>query len=154
MAKFGSIIGEIALREGVRTPQISFNCAASLALALSENSARLILEELVENSTKFHPTHHPLISISVSPASASSVTIAIQDDGRHLSQEHLRRLHLPFYQAEDRLTGELQGEGLGLAQVARVVWEHGGSLRFSNRTDGPGLCVTMRVPLRQEIISG
>ena len=52
----------------------------------------------------------------------------------------------PYYQAEKLFTGEVRGMGLGLAMVASLVWEAGGSCRMFNRADGPGITVELLLP--------
>jgi signal transduction histidine kinase len=56
-------------------------------------------------------------------------------------------MHLPFYQGDEGLGGEIYGCGLGLAQVSRIVHGVGGRVCFSNRSDGLGLRVQLRFPI-------
>ena len=40
----------------------------------------------------------------------------------------------------------MRGLGLGLAMVASIVWENGGSCRMFNRPTGPGVIVELLLP--------
>ena len=55
---------------------------------------------------------------------------------------------LRYFQGELKLTGEIEGMGLGLAMISSVVWQVGGRITVDNRTDGPGVNVTMGLPRR------
>ena len=68
------------------------------------------------------------------------------DDGLTLSPEQLAHVWTPYYQAEKLFTGEVRGMGLGLAMVASLVWENGGSCRMFNRPNGPGVIVELLLP--------
>ena len=59
--------------------------------------------------------------------------------------EALQRLFRPCYQLETVPTGEAPGTGLGLAYVALLVAEAGGTVKLENRDDRPGVRVTIRV---------
>jgi nitrogen fixation/metabolism regulation signal transduction histidine kinase len=56
----------------------------------------------------------------------------------------------PYSQGEKSFTGEAKGMGLGLAAVAAMVWEVGGTCRARNRADGPGVTIELVLPLEEE----
>jgi len=53
----------------------------------------------------------------------ASVEVEVSDTGHGLTDEIRERLFLPFYSTKQR------GTGLGLSIAAKIVQEHGGSLR-------------------------
>ena len=64
----------------------------------------------------------------------------ISDTGHGLTDEIRERLFLPFYSTKSR------GTGLGLSIAAKIVQEHGGSLRAE--TNSPkGARFLLRLPL-------
>jgi nitrogen fixation/metabolism regulation signal transduction histidine kinase len=69
------------------------------------------------------------------------------DNGLTLSPEQLTNVWTPYYQGEKYFTGEAQGMGLGLALVATLVWNVGGTCTLSNQADGSGVVVGLLVPL-------
>lgn len=71
---------------------------------------------------------------------ASAVEVTVSDTGHGLTDEIRERLFLPFYSTKHR------GTGLGLAIAAKIVQEHGGSLRAESNTP-KGARFVMRVPL-------
>jgi len=119
------------------------------ALGLSHEQLEAILGELLANSIRFHPKNAPRLRLRWL-REGQQLRLSFEDDGIHLPERQLRRLAQPFFQVEnDHHTGELSGGGLGLAAIARTLWSIGGDLRAGNRTDKPGLCLTLTIPLRE-----
>lgn len=118
-------------------------------LPLTKRALELILSELLENSKKFHPSQTPTVEVTVN-VEDGYVKLYVQDNGLHLPPDQLHRMWLPYYQVERYFTGQVTGMGLGLAIVAGLIWDVGGSFRTSNRPDGPGLIVELTIPLPQQ----
>ena len=116
-------------------------------LLLSPEAMELILWELMENAKKFHPRHQPAITIEVTVLPKQSVRVKVSDDGLTLAPDQLRRIWLPYYQAERYFTGQVPGMGLGLPTIASLLWGVGGSVDAYNRSPAPGLVVEFEVPL-------
>lgn len=72
--------------------------------------------------------------------SGESASIVIEDNGRGLPTKERDRLTEPY------VTTRSKGTGLGLAIVARIVEQHGGTLRLSDRESEPGAQVTITLP--------
>ncbi len=119
---------------------------SSLHILLSHQATELVMWEILENAQKFHPTHEPRVDVMVSLSAPGQITFEIQDDGRALGAEQIGRMWVPYYQGEKYFTGEATGTGLGLATVAAVVWEVGGTCRARNRADGPGVIIELVLP--------
>jgi hypothetical protein len=71
-----------------------------------------------------------------------SVEIVISDTGHGLTDEIRERLFLPFYSTKSR------GTGLGLSIAAKIVQEHGGSLR-AEANSPKGARFLLRLPLME-----
>ncbi len=110
---------------------------------VTQRSLSVILRELFANARKFHPHHDPEIELTVVPGPPDGVELRVCDNGVHLTPEQLRRIWRPYYQAEKSFTGQLDGMGLGLSLIARIVHAVNGSATISNRLDGAGICVTL-----------
>ena len=72
----------------------------------------------------------------------AAVEITISDTGHGLTDEIRERLFLPFYSTKHR------GTGLGLSIAAKIVQEHGGSLRAESNTP-KGARFLLRLPLME-----
>jgi two-component system nitrogen regulation sensor histidine kinase NtrY len=73
---------------------------------------------------------------------SGSVEIAVSDTGHGLTDEIRERLFLPFYSTKGR------GTGLGLSIAAKIVQEHGGSLR-AEANSPKGARFLLRLPLSE-----
>ncbi len=67
------------------------------------------------------------------------VIIEIQDEGKGISKEGLKRLREPFY------TNKEKGTGLGLMVSYKIIEDHKGTIRF-NSEEGEGTCVQILLP--------
>jgi len=120
---------------------------AGLSVLLSKRGVELALWEVLDNAIKFHPARSPTVDVSISRVDDRHVSVQVMDDGVMLSPEQLSQLWTPYYQGEKYFTGEAHGMGLGLATVASLVWEVGGTCRARNRQDRPGVIVELILPV-------
>jgi len=74
---------------------------------------------------------------------SGSVEVAISDTGHGLTDEIRERLFLPFYSTKSR------GTGLGLSIAAKIVQEHGGTLRAESNSP-KGARFLLRLPLMEQ----
>ena len=72
----------------------------------------------------------------------TAVEIAVSDTGHGLTDEIRERLFLPFYSTKHR------GTGLGLSIAAKIVQEHGGSIR-AEANSPKGAAFLLRLPLME-----
>jgi CheY-like chemotaxis protein len=141
----------LANEAGVRLMPITLDPAlCTVRPYLTRRSLSVILRELFMNARKFHPTHRPHVWLTVGTVTPERMVMRICDNGVHLTPEQLRRVWRPYYQAEKSFTGQLEGMGLGLSMIARIVHAVNGTATIGNRTDGPGICVTIVLPRAPE----
>jgi hypothetical protein len=74
----------------------------------------------------------------------AAVEIEVSDTGHGLTDEIRERLFLPFYSTKQR------GTGLGLSIAAKIVQEHGGSLRAESNSPN-GARFLLRLPLLEPL---
>ncbi|HVO32706.1 MAG TPA: GAF domain-containing sensor histidine kinase, partial [Elusimicrobiota bacterium] len=80
---------------------------------------------LIENAVKFNPKAPRQVCIAARLAEGQ-VSIDFTDNGPGIPSEEREKIFQKFYQIESSFTGQVQGMGLGLALVKRVVEEHDG----------------------------
>ncbi len=75
---------------------------------------------------------------------ARVIEMEVKDSGCGISQGHLSRIFDPFF------TTKVNGTGLGLSFVKRVVNEHDGIITVESQ-EGKGSCFTIYLPLRNSL---
>ena len=97
-----------------------------------------------ENALHFTPEGG---TISVTTARyQQTVTVAIQDSGIGIDQEHLEAVFGEFYQVEDHLTRTHGGLGLGLTIARKVAERHGGWVWAESKGLGHGTTLSVALP--------
>ena len=131
---------------------VEISCASANILA---DSTRLhqLLDNLIGNCTKYAGNQSQIkISVALSdvnqiPASSSPyVSLAIEDSGPGVSDEHLPHLFEHLYRVDDSRNRDTGGTGLGLSICAHIVAAHDGKISASRSTLG-GLSVNISLPL-------
>jgi two-component system, cell cycle response regulator len=118
------------------------------AITLSPLQFETVCRELLENARKFHPKHAPKLELFALQDAKNSMRLTLRDDGVNLAPDQLVQVWMPYYQGEKRTTGEVEGMGLGLSVVKSIIVSKGGSIRLMNNPDGPGIEVTLDLPIR------
>jgi len=72
----------------------------------------------------------------------NSIRIRIADDGHGIPPEVMHRIWTPFY------TTRVQGTGLGLALVSRIIDDHHGNIQLRSKP-GRGTIVDIRLPITE-----
>ena len=123
--------------------------AGAPRLTVNAQTIELLLTEILENSRKFHPHNRPAVHVSLTQH-GKVATIGVMDNGVTLTPVQLQRIWEPYQQIDGDFAGQVPGVGLGLATVAQICWAVGGACRITNRPDGPGIIVTLELPLGAE----
>jgi signal transduction histidine kinase len=113
-----------------------------LSLAISERYLEHVLRQATDNAFKFS---HAGTHVIISTASENGIgTIAIQDNGRGMSDEQIKKIHM--FMQFDREQHEQQGLGLGLMIAKRLTEIHAGNIHV-NSIPGTGTTVSLSFPL-------
>ncbi|MCB0169392.1 MAG: response regulator [Anaerolineae bacterium] len=148
LSQLPEIVDQVKLN--LKQINLSLDCSNELntvQIGLSDQKFKLLFEEILENSVKFHPDHDPIINISITQLNHSFVKIEIGDNGVTLSPEQIMQAWVPYYQGEKYFTGESTGMGLGLSMVSSIVWEIGGTCQLRNQKDKVGIVVELIIPI-------
>jgi len=89
---------------------------------------RSVIVNLIDNAAEALEDE-PFREIGVAThlrAESDTIEISVSDTGQGISPEDKDKLFLPYFSTKDR------GTGLGLAIAARIISEHGGSLRMED----------------------
>ena len=119
---------------------------AKVAIEADRMAVKQILLNLLSNAVKFTPCGG---DISVKVKSENGwVKMAIVDTGCGIGHDALRRIGVPFEQAQNAFTKNHRGSGLGLAIARSQAELHGGSLDVRS-IEGKGTFVLVRLPVAQ-----
>lgn len=128
--------------------QFSLDAPTPAPVVGDEDHLRQAVSNLVTNAIRHTPAATAIeVSVRVSDTEAR---LQVRDHGPGLDEQALRHAFDRFWQADEARASD--GAGLGLAIVAAVADEHGGSASASNAADG-GAVFTIKVPLRHEVTS-
>jgi PAS domain S-box-containing protein len=103
-----------------------------------------ILSNLLCNASKFTPAAGT-ITVSLAVAQDRAV-LEVSDTGVGIDEESLRRLFVPFVQADRTFDRSRKGLGLGLALAKTLVELHGGDVRAQSAGPGQGATFTVTLP--------
>lgn len=105
---------------------------------------KIILNNLLSNAIKFHwidNCRDPFIKIAAE-REHDTYLIRVEDNGRGISEEHIKRVFEMFYRATD----DAQGSGLGLYILKESVIKLGGTVEAMSRIDA-GTVFIVRLPV-------
>ncbi|MDE3163359.1 MAG: PAS domain S-box protein, partial [Acidobacteriota bacterium] len=122
------------------------NLEPGLPMVLADPEAmRSALANLIDNAAEAMQSSL-LRVLSVSTAlceDGTAIEVSVSDTGHGLTDEIRERLFLPFYSTKQR------GTGLGLSIAAKIVQEHGGSIRAESNVP-KGARFLVRIPLMEQ----
>lgn len=103
----------------------------------------LALYNLVENALKFTSAEEPVEVRALEDGRA--VVVEVADSGAGIASEDLPRIFDELYRGSN--ARGIEGSGLGLALVNRIVTLHGGQISVRSRQENPrGTVFTIRLP--------
>lgn len=123
---------------------VEIDCPEGLTLTANEEMLRLGVQELLTNSIKFNNKMEKIIKIQCANH-GDSISLSVRDYGVGIRPQDVNRIFEPFYQVDDSFTGQVNGWGLGLPMLKRILDLHGGSISVvSDR--GLGSIFTINFP--------
>ncbi len=102
------------------------------------------LRHLMANAIDYTPDGGS-IRLRVDATYEGEIAIAVDDNGRGISEAVLPFIFTPYYRAEGE--NQERGHGLGLSIVQKIVERHGGQV-FVDSELGEGSTFTMTLPIR------
>jgi CheY-like chemotaxis protein len=117
---------------------------------------RQIIINLVGNALKFTDRGEIAVTITASPGGADDMQefeVAVRDTGVGLAPDACEKIFDAFAQADNSMTRQYGGTGLGLAVVRELAGLMGGSVSVESRL-GEGSCfrVALSLPTQQEAV--
>jgi two-component system phosphate regulon sensor histidine kinase PhoR len=104
---------------------------------------------LLSNAWKYKRGERARIELSVRRRGRKAV-VSVVDDGIGIPRQERKRIFEMFYRAENFLTREVAGTGLGLALVRSIVRAHRGRIRVESGPGGVGTAFSFTLPLTRQ----
>jgi signal transduction histidine kinase/ActR/RegA family two-component response regulator len=106
---------------------------------------RQVASNLLDNASKFTP-EGGRIALQARREGSRAV-VAVRDTGPGIDPAFLPHVFEPFRQADSSSRRQHGGLGLGLSIVRSIVQLHGGQVKVTNNSPGPGACFTFSFPI-------
>jgi signal transduction histidine kinase len=115
------------------------------AVAGDEPALRRVFQNLVGNAIKYGARAR-WVGVTARPAAGSGVEITVADRGIGIAPADQDRIFNPFYRAADVVVAQIQGAGLGLSLVKRIVEAHDGRIHVRS-APGEGSSFVVILPV-------
>ncbi len=111
------------------------------------SALRSAVQNVLANAAKYGGSDRWIgLRAEAAPAGrATEILIAVEDHGGGIAPADLPHIFEPFYRGAGATARQIQGSGLGLALVRRIVEAHGGRVTVTSR-EGAGSVFTLRLP--------
>ena len=127
-----------------RGVELRFRSPGPLWLMVDAQRFAQVVDNLISNAIKYSPNGGP-VEVGLS-SSDGSLRLVVTDHGIGMSPEDLARLFTRFFRAREAEELSIQGIGLGLSIVKRIVESHGGQV-FAESRLGKGSSFRVELPV-------
>ena len=125
-------------------PSIELKCDNNTTIFADKTLLSIAIEELVDNAIRFNNNVSKKIRLFYYQDQDKDV-LAVADNGVGIREEHITKIFHKFYQIDDFFTGQIEGWGLGLALVKRIMNLHGGNITVRSQY-GVGTIISLVFP--------
>jgi signal transduction histidine kinase len=108
-----------------------------------ESMLRVVFQNLIENALKYSNPHDKVF-ISLS-AEDMKIYTSVRDTGIGIPKNAQAQIFTKFFRAENAISKESIGSGLGLFTTKQIVERHGGTLSFTTE-EGVGTTFSVSLP--------
>ncbi len=143
----GALLRDVATAEATAAAGVDIELAIDdnlPAVAGDESALRRVFQNLVGNAIKYGADAR-WIGIRAT-ASGGSVDVSVSDRGIGIAAADQAKIFDPFYRAPAVVAAQIQGAGLGLSLVKRIVDAHAGRITLTS-TPGQGSTFTVTLPV-------
>jgi signal transduction histidine kinase len=108
------------------------------------------LRNLIENATKYGGSWVGISAAAAPTRNGLAVEISVADRGPGIPADEIDHVFDPFFRGHRAIQDQVDGTGLGLSLVKRIVEAHGGSLRVES-IPGQGAKFVVRLPAARSL---
>jgi len=122
---------------------LDINCPSDFTVMGDENLTTAAVRELIDNAVKFNMGTKKTVNVYCQRHN-SNVSISVKDNGSGIRPNEINKIFDKFYQIDEFFTGQIEGWGLGLAFVKKVMTLHNGMVSvISDKGIGSVFTLTM-----------
>ena len=141
-------VGELLdmVRSAVSTPvtsagfELKISCdetTSQCTINVDTDHCIQIMINLIDNALKFSANaDNRTIELNCQQTTAGHIQIGVRDYGPGIPKDQMKKIFTLFYRAENELTRETVGTGIGLALVNQLMREMGGEIDVQNTRPG------------------
>lgn len=107
--------------------KVEIDCPFSLEIKADPELWDFLVKELLINAAKFNNKTEKIIKVQCAHH-GESISVSVRDFGEGIRPQDVNRIFERFYQVDDYFTGQVDGWGLGLPCIKKIVELHGGSI--------------------------
>jgi signal transduction histidine kinase len=122
------LVGGRAAEQGLR---ITLDIAALPSMHIDRLRTKQMLLNLLSNAIKFTPKGGA-VSVQAGRDPSGGVVVCVRDTGIGIPPDMIALAFEPFRQVDSHLTREVEGTGLGLPLVKKLIELHGGEVRLES----------------------
>ncbi len=115
----------------------------SITVNVDPAEMSVALTNIIENASKYSPNGKP-IAVSATQ-SARATTILVKDQGVGIDSSNKDKIFEKFTRIDNALSDTVNGSGLGLYWVKRIIEMHGGTISLTSKL-GKGTTFSVRLP--------
>lgn len=138
---------ESQTRQLVITP----SCFELKTIFADAGKIKNVFKHLIENAFKFNKSEEKIVKILARRLDNGFAEFTVTDNGPGISPEEYDKIFQKFYQVEENFTGRVEGAGLGLSLVKKIVEQHGGTARVESKlNEGSSFIFTLPIDGKSE----
>ena len=131
---------------------VRLEVAADLPVVRGDRARLLqVFQNLLDNAAKFMGDEpHPLVRIETHRRGEGEALVVVRDNGIGVDPLY----HAKVFELFTRLNPQVEGTGVGLALVRRIIEAHGGRVWLESAGHSEGTAVWLSLPTVPETVPG
>ncbi|HXK50140.1 MAG TPA: PAS domain S-box protein [Clostridiales bacterium] len=115
-----------------------------------ENLIRAVWLNIIDNAVKYTSKKDKAVIKIGFESKKGTCEYFVKDNGAGFDMKYSDKLFGVFQRLHSKK--EFPGTGIGLANVRRIIYRHGGTVRSESGGEGKGACFCFTIPLTEQII--